>query len=226
MTRPLRDDERGDGMLQWAKGTTGVNAGRPRSLDVQADLLLDVLDGKDVDTCCVRFSPSGRLVRARRPGDSRFVRLLPRSTQVGRRTATVDGRQRLMGLVAVGDPMREVWFAWSAKEVVRQFYDHTPRWPRRWSRGSPVASAMSRCPSRSAASAAPSPSGPLRSSPATNSTRNAGHTRAVIQAGALNLPVPDLVDRHISASWPALVVWPCIHRVRWRKRRRGGASHQ
>lgn len=65
----------GDGMLQWAKGTTGGNAGRPRSLDVQAGLLLDVLDGTDVDTCCVRFSPSGRLVRALRPGDSRFVRL-------------------------------------------------------------------------------------------------------------------------------------------------------
>lgn len=40
-----------------------------------------------------------------------------------------------MGLVAVGDPMREAWFAWSAKEVVRQFYDRTPRWPRRWSPG-------------------------------------------------------------------------------------------
>lgn len=38
---------------------------------------------------------------------------------------TVDGRERLMGLLAAGDPHREVWFAWNAKEVVRQIYDHT-----------------------------------------------------------------------------------------------------
>ena len=38
---------------------------------------------------------------------------------------TVDGRERLMGLLAAGDPHRELWFAWNAKEVVRQIYDHT-----------------------------------------------------------------------------------------------------
>jgi len=38
---------------------------------------------------------------------------------------SVDGRERLMGLLAAGDPKREVWFAWNAKEVVRQIYDHT-----------------------------------------------------------------------------------------------------
>ena len=38
---------------------------------------------------------------------------------------TVDGHERLMGLLAAGDPHREVWFAWNAKEVVRQIYDHT-----------------------------------------------------------------------------------------------------
>ena len=30
-----------------------------------------------------------------------------------------------LGLLAAGDPKREVWFAWNAKEVVRQIYDHT-----------------------------------------------------------------------------------------------------
>jgi transposase len=30
-----------------------------------------------------------------------------------------------MGLLRAGDPRREVWFAWNAKEVVRQIYDHT-----------------------------------------------------------------------------------------------------
>jgi transposase len=36
-----------------------------------------------------------------------------------------DGRQRLEELLHAGDPRREVWFAWNAKEVVRQIYDHT-----------------------------------------------------------------------------------------------------
>lgn len=35
----------------------------------------------------------------------------------------VDGCERLLGLLATGDPHREVWFAWNAKEVVRQIYD-------------------------------------------------------------------------------------------------------
>ena len=38
---------------------------------------------------------------------------------------TDDHRERLMGLLRAGDPHREVWFAWNAKEVVRQLYDHT-----------------------------------------------------------------------------------------------------
>src|SRR5690606_28002831 len=38
---------------------------------------------------------------------------------------TDHGRERLMGLLRAGDPRREVWFAWNAKEVVRQIYDHT-----------------------------------------------------------------------------------------------------
>jgi transposase len=36
-----------------------------------------------------------------------------------------DNHQRLMGLLRTGDPRREVWFAWNAKEVVRQTYEHT-----------------------------------------------------------------------------------------------------
>jgi hypothetical protein len=37
----------------------------------------------------------------------------------------VEGHEKLVGLLAAGDPKREVWFAWNAKEVVRQIYDHT-----------------------------------------------------------------------------------------------------
>ena len=36
-----------------------------------------------------------------------------------------DGHERLLGLLRAGDPRRQVWFAWNAKEVVRQIYDHT-----------------------------------------------------------------------------------------------------
>ena len=46
---------------------------------------------------------------------------------------TVDGHERLMGLLDAGDPHREVWYAWNAKEVVRQTYDHTDsRLAREW----------------------------------------------------------------------------------------------
>lgn len=38
---------------------------------------------------------------------------------------SADQHDRLMGLLRAGDPHQEVWFAWNAKEVVRQIYDHT-----------------------------------------------------------------------------------------------------
>ncbi len=44
---------------------------------------------------------------------------------MARERLSVDGHERLMGLLAAGDPKREVWLAWNAKEVVRQIYDHT-----------------------------------------------------------------------------------------------------
>ena len=43
----------------------------------------------------------------------------------GRERLSVDGHEKLLGLLAAGDPRREVWFAWNAKEVVRQIYVHT-----------------------------------------------------------------------------------------------------
>jgi transposase len=38
---------------------------------------------------------------------------------------TVDQHERLVGLLRAGDPRQEVWFAWNAKEVIRQTYAHT-----------------------------------------------------------------------------------------------------
>ena len=166
--------------------TLAVRRGRYRRLewstqivDVEVGQLLEVLDGKDVNTCCAWFagrtqawrdavrwatldlSSSYRVV---------FDTMLPDAVQVAdpyhvvqlanhaldecrrrvqnetlghrghrndplyrarrrlvmaRERLTVDGHERLMGLLAAGDPHREVWFAWNAKEVVRQIYDHT-----------------------------------------------------------------------------------------------------
>jgi transposase len=42
-----------------------------------------------------------------------------------RERLSVDGHNKLLGLLAAGDSKREVWFAWNAKKVVRQIYDHT-----------------------------------------------------------------------------------------------------
>lgn len=44
---------------------------------------------------------------------------------MARERLSVDGHEKLLGLLAAGDPKREVWFAWNAKEVVRQIYEHT-----------------------------------------------------------------------------------------------------
>jgi transposase len=41
------------------------------------------------------------------------------------RVIDVDGRERLLGLLAAGDPKGEVRTAWHAKELVRSIYDHS-----------------------------------------------------------------------------------------------------
>lgn len=48
-----------------------------------------------------------------------------RRLTIARERLSADQHERLMGLLRAGDPHREVWFAWNAKEVVRQIYDHT-----------------------------------------------------------------------------------------------------
>jgi transposase len=47
-----------------------------------------------------------------------------RRLTLARERLSEDQHTRLMGLLRAGDPHREVWFAWNAKEVVRQIYDH------------------------------------------------------------------------------------------------------
>ena len=48
-----------------------------------------------------------------------------RQLVMARERLSEDQHDKLMGLLRTGDPRREVWFAWNAKEVVRQIYDHT-----------------------------------------------------------------------------------------------------
>jgi transposase len=185
---PLIDDPARYGMVN-AVGldeTLYVREGRYRRqrwstqvVDVQHGQLLDVLDGKDVATCCAWFAarPSGwgeqvhwATLDLSSGYRTVFDTMLPNAVQVadpfhvvrlgntaldecrrrvqndtvghrGRKDdplyrarrrlvmaaerLSVDGMERLRGLLAAGDPHREVWFAWNAKEVVRQIYDHT-----------------------------------------------------------------------------------------------------
>jgi transposase len=48
-----------------------------------------------------------------------------RRLSIARERLSDDQHGRVLGLLRAGDPRREVWFAWNAKEVVRQIYDHT-----------------------------------------------------------------------------------------------------
>ena len=48
-----------------------------------------------------------------------------RRLTIARQRLSADQHDRLLGLLRAGDLRREVWFAWNAKEVVRQIYDHT-----------------------------------------------------------------------------------------------------
>lgn len=48
-----------------------------------------------------------------------------RRLSIARERLSADQHDRLVGLLRAGDPRQEVWFAWNAKEVVRQTYEHT-----------------------------------------------------------------------------------------------------
>lgn len=168
-----------DETLYVREGRYRVQRWSTQVVDVQAGQLLDVLEGKDVATCCAWFAArpvgwrdgvSWATLDLSNSYRTVFDTMLPTAVQVAdpfhvvrlgntaldecrrrvqnetvghrghkddplyrarRRLVmaaerlTVDGKQRLMGLLAAGDPHREVWFAWNAKEVVRQIYDHT-----------------------------------------------------------------------------------------------------
>jgi transposase len=48
-----------------------------------------------------------------------------RRLSIARERLSADQHERLLGLLRAGDPHRDVWFPWNAKEIVREIYDHT-----------------------------------------------------------------------------------------------------
>ena len=48
-----------------------------------------------------------------------------RRLTIARERLSDEQHGRVLGLLRAGDPHREVWFAWNAKEVVRQIYEHS-----------------------------------------------------------------------------------------------------
>ena len=50
---------------------------------------------------------------------------LRRRLTMARERLTDNARERLVGLIRAGDPTGQLFYAWNAKEVVRQIYDHT-----------------------------------------------------------------------------------------------------
>jgi transposase len=65
------------------------------------------------ETCGHRGRRDDPLYRARR------------RLSIAKERLSDDQHDRVLGLLRAGDPRSEVWFAWNAKEVVRQIYDHT-----------------------------------------------------------------------------------------------------
>ena len=114
--------------IEWA--TLDLSAGYRIVFDTMLPHAVQVADpfhvvrlaNEALDECRRRVQNDTLGHRGRR--DDPLYRARRRLT-MARERLSVDGRERLMGLLRAGDPRREVWFAWNAKEVVRQTYDHT-----------------------------------------------------------------------------------------------------
>ena len=94
----------------------------PHAVQVADPFHVVRLANQALDECRRRVQNDTLGHRGRR--DDPLYRARRRLT-MARQRLSVDGHERLLGLLRAGDPRREVWFAWNAKEVVRQTYDHT-----------------------------------------------------------------------------------------------------
>lgn len=114
--------------IEWA--TLDLSASYRRVFDTMLPQAVQVADPFHVvrvantalDECRRRVQNETFGHRGRR--DDPLYRCRRRLT-IARERLSPDQHDRLLGLLRAGDPRQEVWFAWNAKEVVRQIYDHT-----------------------------------------------------------------------------------------------------
>ena len=94
----------------------------PHATQVADPFHVAQLANRALDECRRRVQNETCGHRGRR--DDPLYRARRRLT-IARERLSDDQHQRVLGLLRAGDPRQEVWFAWNAKEVVRQIYDHS-----------------------------------------------------------------------------------------------------
>ncbi len=94
----------------------------PHAVQVADPFHVVQLGNRMLDECRRRVQNETLGHRGRR--DDPLYRARRRLT-IARQRLSADQHDRLLGLLRAGDPNQEVWFAWNAKEVVRQIYEHT-----------------------------------------------------------------------------------------------------
>ncbi len=94
----------------------------PHAIQVADPFHVAQLADRALDECRRRVQNETCGHRGRR--DDPLYRARRRLT-IARERLSDDQHQRVLGLLRAGDPRQEVWFAWNAKEVVRQIHDHT-----------------------------------------------------------------------------------------------------
>jgi transposase len=93
----------------------------PHATQVADPFHVTQLANRALDECRRRVQNETCGHRGRR--DDPLYRARRRLT-IARERLSDDQHDRVLGLLRAGDPRQEVWFAWNAKEVVRQIYDH------------------------------------------------------------------------------------------------------
>jgi hypothetical protein len=89
----------------------------PLAVQVADPFHVHKLAGTALDECRRRVQNETMGHRGRKDDPLYRVR---RRLSIAAERLTVDQHERLVGLLRAGDPRQEVWFAWNAKEVVRQ----------------------------------------------------------------------------------------------------------
>ncbi len=93
----------------------------PHATQVADPFHVAQLANRALDECRRRVQNETCGHRGRR--DDPLYRARRRLT-IARERLSDDQHARVLGLLRAGDRRQEVWFAWNAREVVRQIYDH------------------------------------------------------------------------------------------------------